>query len=355
MKRSRRRLLIAVGGIALLIVAVVAWRTPRKPAPGEQAQTPSALVSLAPVRAGPVDRTVEAFGVVAGSASATRAVSAARDVIVQNVLTAPGLSVAAGAPLLRVGDTPASGLAYRQAADALDFAERDLARVQRLYDARLVASDQLAAAQKALADAQAGVAAQVVAGGGRNGQIVASPIAGVVSQVMVQQGQQVGAGAPLLTVVATGGFVALLGVDPTQAAQLAVGQPVRIASALDPTVAMRSRITAVAHAVDPATRLILAAAPVASAGLALGAAVRGEITTATIKGLTAPAASVVYDEKGAHVFVVSAGIAHQAAVTVGPEQAGQVMISGGITAGDQVAVTGAYQLQDGMAVRTGDR
>ncbi len=350
MKRSRRWQIIAAGLVGVLVVGFVAWRLTQKPE-SEETPTPSALVTLAPVRAGPVSRTVEVYGVIAGSASATRAVSAPRDVIVQDVLTAPGLTVAPGAPLVQVGDTPASGLAYRQAADALAFAERDLARVQRLYDQQLAANDQLAAARKALADAQAAAAAQAAAGGGRGRQIIASPIAGVVSQVVVQKGQQVTTGAPLLTVVASGGFLAQFGVEPTQAVQLAVGQPVRVVSALDPNVVIQSRMSAVGRAVDPATRLIPAAAPAQGAGLALGAAVRGEITTATVQGLTAPAASVVYDENGAHVFVVRGGKAHQVSVTVGPEQGDQVMVGGQLSANDQVAVSGAYQLDDGMAVR----
>jgi RND family efflux transporter MFP subunit len=295
---------------------------------------------------------VKAYGVIAGSASATRTVSAPREVIVQDVLTAPGLTVSVGSPLVQVGDTPSSGLAYRQATDALAFAQKDLARVQRLYDQQLAANDQLAAARKALTDAQAAVAAQAAAGGGKHGQIIGSPIAGVVSQVIAVKGQQVAAGAPLLTVVARDGLVAQFGVEPTQAAQLAVGQDVQIVSALDPSIAFPSRMSAVGRAVDPATRLVPAAAPAKTAALALGAAVRGEVTTATLQGLTVPTASVVYDEKGAHVFVVRSGKAHLVAVTVGPEQGDQVMVTGQLNAKDQVAVTGAYQLEDGMAVRT---
>jgi RND family efflux transporter MFP subunit len=351
MRRFGRWPLIAAGVIAVLLLGWLIWSLVHKPAESEEAPTPSALVTLAPVRAGPVSRTVQAYGVIAGSASATRTVSAPREVIVQDLLTAPGLTVAAGSPLVQVGDTPASGLVYRQAADALAFAQRDLARVQRLYDQQLAANDQLAAARRALADAQSAVAAQTAAGGGRGRQVIASPIAGVVSQVTVQKGQQAAAGAPLLTVVAAGGFLAQFGVEPTQAAQLAVGQPVRIVSALDPTIVIQSRMSAVGRAVDPTTRLIPAAAPASGSGLALGAAVRGDIITATVQGLTVPTASVVYDEKGAHVFVVNGGKAHQVAVTVGPEQDDRVMVTGQLKANDQVAVQGAYQLEDGMTVR----
>jgi RND family efflux transporter MFP subunit len=338
--------------VAALVVGFVAWRLLQKPAESEETPTPSALVTLAPVHAGPVSRTVEAYGVIAGSANATRTVSAQREVIVRDVLTATGLTVRPGSPLIQVGDSPASGLAFRQATDALAFAQKDLARVQRLYDQQLAANDQLIAARKTLSDAEAAVAAQRAAGGGNGGQIITSPIAGVVSQVVAVKGQQVAVGAPLLTVVADGGFLAQFGVEPTQAGQLAVGQPVRIASVLDPNVTVQSRLTAVGRAVDPATRLVPAAAPALNAGLALGAAVRGEVTTATVQGLTVPAASVVYDEKGAHVFVVRGGKAHEVQVTVGPQNGDQVMVAGQLTANDQVAVAGAYQLDDGMPVRT---
>jgi RND family efflux transporter MFP subunit len=335
-----------------LVLGFVAWRLLQKPAESEEEGKPSALVTLAPLRAGPVNSTVKAYGVIAGAPSATRTVSAPRDVIVGDVLTAPGLAVAAGAPLVEVGDTPTSGLAYRQAAGALASAQRDLERVQRLYDQQLAANDQLIAAKKTVADAEAAVAAQRAAGGGRLRQVITSPIAGVVAQVAATRGQQVAAGAPLLTVVATGGYVAQLGVEPTQAGQLAVGQAVRIVSALDPGVAVQSRLSMVGRAVDSNTRLVPAAAPARGAGMALGAAVRGEIVTATLRGLTAPAASVVYDEKGAHVFVARGGKAHEVAVTVGPEDGDQVMVSGAaLSAGDPVVVSGAYQVEDGMDVR----
>ena len=351
MKRLRTWQVAAVASVVVLLVALLAWRVLNKaPAEAEPA-APTALVSVTSISSGPLGRVIEAYGVIVGSAAATRTISAPRDVIVQDLLVGPGQPVAAGAPLVVVGDTPASGLAYRQATDALTYAKQDLARIQRLYAQQLAANDQLTAAQKAVADAQAALAAQSAAGGGLTRQAIVSPIAGIVWQVPSSKGQQLASGAPLLSVVASGVLVALLGVEPNGAGQLAVGQPVRIVSALDPNRAIESRLTVVGQAVDPTTHLISATVPADGAGLALGAAVRGEITVATIQALTAPRASVVYDENGSHVFVIRAGKAHQVAVTTGPEQGDRIAVSGEIRAGDQVAVAGAYQLQDGLAVR----
>lgn len=349
---SRWPILAAVAAV-VLVAALLGWRLTRKAPTDDNGPPPSALVTVAPVRDGAISRTVEAYGVIAGSAAASRVLSATRDVIVQDVLVTAGQPVAAGAPLAQVSDTPASGLAYRQASDAAAFAQRDLARVQRLYDQHLAANDQLIAAQKAVADAQGALAAQVGAGGGHARQAIVSPIAGVVGQVSVTRGQQVAAGGALVTVVAIGGLVAQLGVEPNRAADVRTGQAVRLASALDPQVAINSRLTVVGRAVDPTSHLIAVSAPAQSAGLPLGASVRGEIAVATSRGLTVPRASVVYDEDGAHVFVVKAGKARQVAVATGPESGDQIAVTGELHAGDPVVVAGAYQLQDGLAVRLG--
>ena len=353
MQRFGGRPMLAALAAIVLVAGLLAWRLTRKAPDEDSAPPPSALVTVAPARAGAISRTVEAYGVIAGSAAASRTISAARDVIVQDVLVTAGQPVAAGAPLAQVGDTPASGLAYRQAADGAIFARRDLARVQRLYDQHLAANDQLIAAQKALADAQGALTAQVAAGGGQARRAVVSPIAGVVGQVAVARGQQVAAGGVLVTVVASGGLVAQLGVEPDRAAQVSVGQPVRLVSAFDPKAAIDSRLTVVGRAVDPASHLITVSAPARSAALPLGASVRGEIAVATSQGLTVPRAAVVYGEDGAHVFVVRAGKARQVAVETSPESGDQIAVTGALHAGDPVVVAGAYQLQDGLAVRLG--
>jgi RND family efflux transporter MFP subunit len=353
MKRFGGWPIVAVVAVIVMIGGLLAWRVTQKAVDDGEAPAPTALVSVSQARLGPVSRTVEAYGVIAGSAAATRTISAARDVIVQDVLVTPGQPVAAGAPLVEVGDTPASGLVYRQAVDAAASAKRDLARVQRLYDQQLAANDQLIAAQKTLADADAALAAQAAAGGGHARQAIASPIAGVVGQVSTAKGLQVAAGGALVTVVASGGLVAQLGIEPNRAAQIAVGQSLRVISALDPNAAVASRLVEVGRAVDPTTHLIAVSAPAGGAGLPLGAAVRGEIAVATSQGLTVPRASVVYDEEGAHVFVVRGGKAHQVAVTPGPEAGDLIAVTGELKAGDAVVVDGAYQLQDGLAVRLG--
>ena len=346
---------IAVAAAVLILVGLIAWRVLHRSAAAPDAAAPAALVSVAPVRQGEIAETVSAYGVIAGSPAASRTLAAPRAVIVEQVLAAPGQPVAAGAPLIVLANTPATDLAFRQATDAAGFATRDLARVQRLYDQHLAANDQLGAARKTLADAKAGVAAQIAAGAGTGRQTLRASVAGVVGAVPAALGEHVAADAPLMTLIANGGLIAQLGVEPTHAGRLAAGQSVVIASAFDPAHKIPSRLAVVGRQVDPATRLVTVTAPVQGAGLALGAAVEGVITASTHTGLVVPSAAVVYDEAGAHLFVVRGGKAHQVAVTPGETQGDDLEVAGRLAPGDMVAVQGAFQLQDGLAVRTRPR
>ena len=82
---------------------------------------------------------------------------------------------------------------------------------------------------------------------------------------------------------------------------------------------------------------------------------QGRIVIARHGGLLVPRAAVVSDEAGAHVFVIEGGKARQVAVTAGAEQGDDIEVAGPIKAGDAVAVEGAYQIEDGMAVRIARR
>ena len=67
--------------------------------------------------------------------------------------------------------------------------------------------------------------------------------------------------------------------------------------------------------------------------------------------MTVPRSAVVFDETGPHVFTVAGGKAHRIFVKPGLNRDDDIEIAGAIPAGAQVAVEGAQELQDGMAVK----
>lgn len=345
---------LALAAVAVVVVGAIAAlvMSRRSASEAEAEPQPTAFVTVAPLRRETLQDVVSVYGVVQADPAGSLAVAAPRAAIVSRVLVRAGETVSAGQALVEIANAPGSEMAYRQAVGAAASAQGELARIQRLYDERLAASDQLAAAKKALADAQAALAAQQKQGGGRPLQMLAAPRAGVVTTVSAAAGDHVAQDAPLVALARADAAAVKLGLEP--GGRFAVGQPVTLTPAFGgPPIA--SRIAMIGRAADPSTRTIDAIAPLQGAALPIGAAVQGDIVTATHPGWLAPRASVVFDETGPHIFVVAGGTARRVFVGLGLDHGADVEIKGQLPAPAMVAVEGAYELQDGMAVKVRTR
>ena len=346
---SRARLIALALGVALVVVVAALLFTRLGGEAADEEASPTATVTTAPVRSGVVQDVATLYGVVQADPAASTTLAAPRAVTVERVLVSVGQTVAAGQPLVEVTSAPGADLTYRQAADAAAFARTDLARVQRLFDERLVAADQLGAAKRTLADAEAGLAAQAKQGAGRSRQTLTAPTASVVTSIAAAPGDHVAQDAPLVGLARAGALSVKLGLEPA-AGGLAPGEAVTIR----PTTGgppIVSHLTVVGRAADQTTKTLAAIAPLAGAALPIGSAVEADVVTGAHQGLTVPRAAVVFDETGSHVFVVAAGKARRVFVTVGRDHGDGAEIAGPIAAGQAVAVQGAYELQDGMAVK----
>ena len=345
---SRNRLVIA-GAIALVLVIFAFVLLGKRKADTAAADPePTAVVTLAAVRTGQLQDVVSVYGVVQADPAGSVTVAAPKASIVSQVLVRSGQSVAAGQTLVQLANAPGSELAFRQASDAVAFARTDLARVQRLYDERLAANDQLGAAKKALADAQAALTAQQKQGAGHALMSISAPRPGIVTNVASSAGDHVAQDAPLVVLARAGGAVVKLGLEPS--GRFAPGQAVTLKPVFGgPPIA--SRIAMVGRAADQTTKTLDAIVPLNGADLPIGAAVQGEVVTGAHAGSVVPRAAVVFDETGPHLFTVAGGKAHRIFVKTGLDHGEDIEVSGAIPPGAQVAVEGAYELQDGMAVK----
>ncbi|HVN01060.1 MAG TPA: efflux RND transporter periplasmic adaptor subunit [Caulobacteraceae bacterium] len=350
MTRNRLITLVAVLVVAAGLAALILSRQGGA-ADSDQEAAATATITTAPIRNERLEDVTTLYGVVQADPAASHTLAAPRAVIVEQVLVRPGQAVAAGTPLAVVANAPASGLAYRQAANAAASAKTDLARVQRLYDDHLAAADQLIAARKTLADAEAALTAQQQQGAGAARQTLTAGEAGVVVSVAVAGGDRLAQDAPLMVLARQGALSVKLGFDPS-ATQFTSGDAVTIRPSAG-GAPIAGRLAMVGRAADPATRMADAVAPLAGATLPIGSAVTADVVTGAHQGLAAPRAAVVFDETGAHVFVVAGGKARRVFVTAGRDHGDEIEISGPIQAGQVVAVEGAYELQDGMAVKVG--
>lgn len=350
---TRNTLLMTIAALAVAggVVGLAFWRHAQSAAADDKDPTPTAQITTAVIKSQTLGETLTLYGTIEADPAATINLAAPRAVTIARILVRPGQTVTAGQPLIELAGAADAELAYHQAENAAAAAQSDLERVQRLFDAKLAASDQLIAARKAAADAQTTLASLQKQRGAGSAQTLSAPRAAIVTRIAVAPGDHVAQDAALLTLAGADGLVAELRLQPT-GARVSAGDAVTLKPAAGGT-AIASRISLVSRAPNPDSKQLTASAPIRGAALAVGAAVQGDIAAGAHSGLTAPRASVVFDETGAHLFIITGGKAHRVFVKVGADQGDDIEVSGAVKAGDTVAVEGAYELQDGMAVKAG--
>jgi len=274
-------------------------------------------------------------------------------------LVDPGQRVRRGQALMRL-DVTDLGLAASAAADRLRAAQAEAtraaaeeARLRRLVEAGAVSRSAyevaLAAAQSATANLSAARAGADEATNQRGYATLLADADGVVTDVLAQPGQVVGAGAPVVRLARAGDREAAVAVPETQVATLPrVGHAVLYGS--DGPLAARLR--EVAGAADPLTRTYDARFALADSNLPLGATVTVELPRAGASRLAVPLPSLHDGGSGPGVWVVKAGRVTFRRVQVaalGEETAS--IAPGALAPGDRIVALGAQLLREGQAVR----
>lgn len=306
---------------------------------------------------------VRGYGIVATSATNVTTLDLPYVARIVRLRVQAGQPVTRGTPLVVVQADQASVLAAGQARSAATLAQGELARTQSLYDKGLATQSQLAAAKKALDDAEQALAAQNQMGVSGGSKTITAPLDGVVLQVSVAQGDQVPAGAAILQLAAADsgeGAQAnvVLGIEPADAATIHTGDAVTLrglSSALAHT-AVAGRVVMVGGSVDPQSQLVNVGAnvPLGQTAFIPGTRVSADIATRSGTYWVVPRSAVLKDAGGEYVFQVAPDHkAHRVRVVAKVEDGQRYGVDGALDASRPLVVSGNYELQDGMAVQTG--
>lgn len=297
--------------------------------------------------------TLTAYGSVMPSTGATENISFPRAGQITRLLVVAGQVVKRGQALLEFSTDPNVAALYHQAETTEVFARSELKRVEDLAAYQLATQSQLAAARKALQDAQANFAAQKNIGGGVGTQQVNASFDGVVSLLSVQQGDRVQPGIPVLQLSKGGKLRASLGIEPEDIARLRVGMPAQISSVFDNQLAVAARLLQIHGVINLLTHLVDVDVELhgATSGLLPGMQVRGTITLNNRETWVVQRSAVLRDEQGSFLFQVRDGHARRVPVTVATESGNNVAVSGALESSLKVVVSGNYELQDGTMVR----
>nr|WP_242181850.1 efflux RND transporter periplasmic adaptor subunit [Sphingomonas sp. CARO-RG-8B-R24-01] len=334
----------------LLLVALSACGTDAS----DEARGParSVLVDTVRPQRGALPAIVTAYGSVAPSVGGTQTLSEAQPGQVTRLLVAVGSVVRAGQPLATFVTAPAARSAYDQAVSALAAARKQRATTAQLLAAQLATQDQQVQADKAVSDAQTALAALLADGAGAPVRTVVAPFAGVVTAAPVAQGDRIQAGAALLTIARSGGIVVSAGVDPAQRAALAVGQAATV-TRLSGGPTLAGRVIRVDGALNPQTRLVDVDVQFPGGSLLPGESMQVGIATATVGGWVVPHAAVVATGGPTRVFQILGGKAHAVPVRILLSSDRGDVVDGSLAPDRPLIVAGAYQVQDGDAVRRG--
>jgi RND family efflux transporter MFP subunit len=303
----------------------------------------------------PMADTVAGYGVVAPDTRALQTVSLPRPGQIVGLLVSAGQLVKKGAPLLEFATGANATLGYRQAQQAVRFAQSEVTRIAQLAGQQLATQSQLAAAEKALADAQAALRAQETIGSDQALEKVRAPFDGVVVALQAAQGDRLTADAPVLQLARSGGQRVLLGVEPGDVARVHPGMAVSVAPVFDPERRVPGRVAQVFGMINPQTQFVDVLVAVPGGGLMPGTRVHARIQLNRKIQWVVPRSAVLRDAQGAYIFQVRAGKAHRVNVQTGFERDGLIGVQGAFSANEPVVSLGNYELRDGRAVRESGR
>jgi membrane fusion protein (multidrug efflux system) len=332
-----------VGGVFVLaLVGLVVLRIVQAPAEVApslvvqiRAQT-GIPVEVAVVQSAPLEVRRTFTGALRGIRSATAVARTADEIL--EIPVRVGQRVAEGDVLVRQS-AQGSMAAVQQAQAAWEQAQRTAERLRPLHERGAISEQDWDGAQTAVRVSEANLDAA------RRAVVLTSPIAGVVTDILVTAGSFPKSGDPLVRVSDLSRIQLLLNLSPDQAAELSRGQQAWLSAQ-----GLEGEVTRIALQADPETRLVEVELTFPRATSAMpGTLVEAEVVVGRREqALAVP--RVALQDGG--VWVVDAeDRARLRTVQVGLQGQDRVEIVSGLQPGERVVVAGASLLSEGALTR----
>ncbi|MEJ2457786.1 MAG: efflux RND transporter periplasmic adaptor subunit [Novosphingobium sp.] len=347
----RKVLLGTAGALALLIAALIGWRTVRNSAPPPAAPPPLPVAAQAVAY-----RSVPDELQAVGSLRAVRAVTLAADTAgrITAIRFKAGDHVRQGAPILTLFDAPErADLAAARAKAA--FARIQLQRSKDLAPSGAEPRELL---QQRRADYDQAVAAVHQIEARLIQKAVRAPFAGEIGIRQVNLGQYLNPGDAIATLTALDSLYVNFTLPQGDLARLHVGMTVAVTSDAWPGRRFDARITAIDPVVESDTRNLSVQATLANPDNALrpGMYVTANVVLPGRKALVVPATAIQTSASGDSVVVVRGqdarhgGKAQFVPVKTGRQIGDDVVVDSGLKPGDVVVTAGQLRIQPDAAV-----
>lgn len=307
----------------------------------------------------PIDFAVAELGTAARSVSATGTIEPIRAVGINSQMSGAltsvnveeGNAVQAGAVLARL-DSREVQAQLASAEASLELARRTAQRSEQLREQQIVTAAEYDRDQAALTAALA-TRDQLKARLGY--ATIRAPIAGVVTEKLVETGDVVGTQTPLFTIADRSTLVVRVQISELDVTALNTGDPVEVLVDAHPDRTFRGRIRRVFPSANPESRLV--PVEVALTGgdariLTIGFLARTRFQLAPRENvLMIPATALIETVGQPAVYLLRGTTVTRRTVERGEAYQGRVEVLAGIDVGDSVVVAGQNNLRDGATVR----
>lgn len=343
--------------VFLVLIAVGAYWYVKQPSPADkQVETPNQVIAgvrTILLKRGAIEQTVTAYGTVVAAIGQTRTFSVPFECRVQKVLVTAGQAVEMNTPLIEISPSPDSRLRFAQACAERDTAKNNLQIIQQRMEMKLATRLDVTSAEQTLGMAELNVKSMADQGIDGNKTILADS-AGLISQINVEQGEIVSAGAPMVASIGDGQISVIVGVENDDVNLLRSGQDVQlyqVNAAEKKTI--DGKIGLVTHRVNQQTRMVdVFVIPQAGAKLLLNQYIEARIMIRSDEGLLVPRSAILPEGNNYVLYTVENGCAVKHMVSLGMKNADRVeVVSDQLQPGQQVVVTGNYELEDKMSVK----
>ncbi|RJQ65798.1 MAG: efflux RND transporter periplasmic adaptor subunit [Desulfobacteraceae bacterium] len=334
-----------LAAVGLFLVRGIFSDTSENSPPVNQKKPPG--VRVASASKATVSRALELTGSVEPYRVAQLASPAEGPVL--NIRVREGDRVKAGDALLSIGRKKGIDALIASLREDLKNEEDNLGRTRQLVASEALPGEQLDQARAAFEKVRAQLvkAEETALDYG-----VIAPWSGVVSRVLVKEGEFVAPRAALLEMYDPASLVIRAAVPEKHAAEIAAGMHVELRLDAFPDEIMQGRIERVYPYLDTRLRTrtieIIPAKPV---HLLPGMFARLKVLLKTMhEAVVVPSEALVSTPKGRVVFVMEDGKAFARHVETGIEEGNRIQIVSGVQPGDKVIVAGNEKLKDGAAV-----
>jgi membrane fusion protein (multidrug efflux system) len=351
----KKNILIISGILVLLILAVVTvWKY------SGQIKTPETApvkgipsVSVAVATSGSISRSIEPDGTVEAERIARMSSPAEGPIINCGASVREGDHVKRGQQMICIGRDKTINALLTAAQEDLIREKGELDRVKKLVENGAIPGDQLEIARAKHENVKAQLARIEES---RTDYLIRAPWSGVVSKVMVVEGDYVAPRTPLVEIFDPASLVVRFAIPEAESQNVHIGNGSTLSVTLDayPGKTFPARIIRIYPKLDPSTRTRLVEAKIGGdISLTPGLFARIKMNVEThVNAVLVPAEAVLVNAKGDRLaFIVQEGKAAARKVATGIEAGRLTEIISGVRPGEQIVVSGNEKLKDGAAVK----